>query len=298
MHEQIEAGVLNVAYLESGDPSGVPVVLSHGFPYDVHAYAEVAPILAAAGCRVLVPYLRGYGPTRFLSDDTPRSGEQAVLGRDLLDFLDALTIGKAVVAGYDWGGRAACIVAAMWPERVIGLATVNGYNIQDIASSGRPESPAAEHRYWYQYYLHSERGRVGLATNRYAFCRLLWELWSPHWDFDDATFDRSKPSFNNPDFVDVVVHSYRHRYALVDSDPRVLDLETKLAARPPIAVPTIGIDGQGDGVRPPGASDQSRGHFTGPYDVRLIPKVGHNLPQEAPRTFAAAVLDLVHQRVK
>lgn len=292
MLKQVKAGVLEIAYEETGPASGAPVVLLHGFPYDIRAYDEVAPFLAAAGHRVLVPYLRGYGPTRFLSGDTPRSGEQAVLGVDLLAFMDALALPSALLAGYDWGGRAACIVAALWPERARGLVTVNGYNIQNIAASGEPAAPEDEHRYWYQFYFHSERGRAGLARNRRALCRLLWRLWSPNWRFDDATFERTAPSFDNPDFVEVVIHSYRHRYALVQGDPAVEDVERRLAARPRITVPTVAMDGGGDGVAFAGSAGSGARFFTGRYEHRLVPLVGHNLPQEAPRAFAEAILSL------
>src|SRR5688572_1487521 len=212
MLKKVEAGVLSVSYEDHGPADGAPVVLLHGFPYDVRAYDEVTPPLTAAGCRVIVPYLRGYGPTRFLSAGTPRSGQQAALGNDLLALLDALSIDGAVLGGYDWGGRAACVVAALWPQRARGLVTVNGYNIQDIAASGKPRPPDDEHRMWYQYYFHGERGRAGLEQNRRELCRLLWRLWSPNWRFDDAAFDRTAPSFDNPDFVPVVIHSYRHRF--------------------------------------------------------------------------------------
>lgn len=292
MLKSVVAGVLEVSYQEHGPADGMPVVLNHGFPYDVQSYAEVAPILAEAGCRVIVPYLRGYGPTRFLSSDTPRSGEQAALGADLLALLDALEIPRAILGGYDWGGRAACVVAALWPDRVHGLVTVNGYNLQNIARSGEPASPEAERRYWYQYYFHGERGRAGLTANHAGFCRLLWSLWSPNWAFSDATYAASAPSFENPDFVDVVIHSYRHRYALVAGDPAVSDIEARLARQPDITVPTIALDGEGDGVQPAGISERARDRFTGGYEVRRVPEVGHNLPQEAPSDFARAVLDL------
>jgi pimeloyl-ACP methyl ester carboxylesterase len=291
IERSIAAGALHVGYLESGDPTGRPVVLLHGFPYDVHAYDEVAPLLAARGLRVIVPYLRGYGPTRFLSDQTPRSGQQAALGADLLALLDALKIPRAIVAGYDWGGRAACIVSALWPERVRGLVSVNGYNLQDIANSGRPVAPDKEYRFWYQYYLHGERGRAGLAANRREFARLLWRLWSPRWAFDDATFERTAPAFDNPDFVDVVVHSYRHRFALVAGDPALEDIERRLAARPAIGVPAIVLDGDADGVSPGGMP--SPGQFTGRFDYRRLEGgIGHDLPQEAPQAFAQAVCDV------
>lgn len=290
MLKQIEAGALSVAYQEHGSPAGTPVVLLHGFPYDVHAYDEVTPLLVQRRCRVITPYLRGYGPTRFLSGDTPRSGQQAALAHDLLALMDALTIRDAVLAGYDWGGRAACIVAALWPGRARGLVTVNGYNVHDIPGSAQPQPPEDEHRMWYQYYFHGERGRVGLEQNRRELCSLLWRLWSPNWRFDDATFERTAASFDNPDFVAVVIHSYRHRFGLAPGDPTLEDTERKLTAQPPIAVPTIALDGSSDGVvRAGGAKDHAR-FFKAAYEHRMVPGVGHNLPQEAPQEFAQAVL--------
>jgi pimeloyl-ACP methyl ester carboxylesterase len=292
----VRAGVLEVAYFETGPADGPPVLLMHGFPYDIHSYAEVAPMLAEAGCRVVVPYLRGYGGTRFLSDSTPRSGEQAALGADLLALLDALSIPRALLAGYDWGGRAACVVAALWPERCAGLVSFNSYNIQDIAKAMAPDTPANEHSLWYQYYFHSERGRAGLAKDRKALTRLLWQLWSPTWKFDDATFERSAAAFDNPDFVDVVIHSYRHRFGLVAGDPAYAYIERRLAAQPAIAVPSITFDGIDDGVRPPADASAHAHRFSGPRSHRLVPGVGHNMPQEAPRIFADAVLELVPAR--
>jgi pimeloyl-ACP methyl ester carboxylesterase len=294
MLKRVNAGTLDIAYEESGPASGNPAILLHGFPYDIRAYDEVAAILSAAGRRVLVPYLRGYGPTKFLSAATLRSGQQAALAADLLAFMDALGVRSATLAGYDWGGRAACIVAALWPERASGLVTGNGYNIQNIARSSEPAPPEAEHRFWYQYYFHAERGRAGLAKNRYALCRLLWQLWSPNWRFDEATYARTAPSFDNPDFVEVVIHSYRHRYALVPGDPAVESIEARLAASPPISVRTIWIDGGGDGVSVPPPADATfeARFFPGGCERRLIPLVGHNLPQEAPRDFADAILKL------
>jgi pimeloyl-ACP methyl ester carboxylesterase len=289
----IRAGVLDIAYLEHGPANGPPVFLMHGFPYDVHAYADVSPILAAAGCRVIVPFLRGFGPTRFIDGATPRSGEQAALGADLLALMDALAVPRAVLAGYDWGGRAACVVAALWPQRCAGLVSFNSYNIQDISASMQPDTPANEHRLWYQYYFHSERGRAGLAQDRRALTRLLWTLWSPSWRFDDATFARSAAAFDNPDFVDVVVHSYRHRFGLVPGDPAYADHERRLAAQPSIAVPTITFDGTDDGVRPPAEASAHAQRFSGPRSHRIVPGVGHNMPQEAPRLFADAVLELM-----
>jgi pimeloyl-ACP methyl ester carboxylesterase len=245
----VAAGALATAYLEAGPADGPPVVLLHGFPYDVHAYGAVAEHLAAAGRRCIIPYLRGYGPTRFRDPAALRSGQQAALAADLLALLDALALPDAVLAGYDWGGRAACIVAALWPDRARGLVTCTGYNIQNIAAAGAPASPEHERRLWYQYYFHAERGRAGLTVNRRALCRLLWQLWSPEWQFDDATFDRSAAAFDNPDFVDVVIHSYRHRFgSLAPGDPAYDAIERQLAAQPVITVPTINLHGDADGV--------------------------------------------------
>ena len=291
--KKINAGVLEIAYVESGPKDGTPVFLMHGFPYDIHAYAEVAPLLAAAGCRVIVPYLRGFGPTRFLSSDTPRSGEQAALGADLLALMDALAIPRAVLAGYDWGGRAACVVAALWPERCSGLVSFNSYNIQNIARAMVPDAPESEHMLWYQYYFHSERGRAGLTKDRRAVTRLLWKQWSPTWNFSQETFERSAAAFDNPDFVEVVIQSYRHRFALAAGAPAYLDIEARLAAQPPITVPTITFDGADDGVRVPSPASAHAANFTGPRSHRVVPGVGHNMPQEVPEVFAAAVLELV-----
>lgn len=290
---RIAAGVLEIAWYECGPADGPPVFLMHGFPYDIHAYAEVAPMLAQAGCRAIVPYLRGFGPTRFLRGDTPRSGEQAALGADLLALMDALQIPRAVLAGYDWGGRAACVVAALWPQRCAGLVSYNGYNIHDVARAMEPDTPANERRYWYQYYFHSERGRAGLAQHRRELARLLWQLWSPTWAFDDATFERSAAAFGNEDFVEVVIHSYRQRYGLAPGDPAYAALEAQLARQPAIAVPTITFDGEDDGVRSPVPAAAHAHRFSGARTHRIVPGVGHNLPQEAPRVFADAVLELV-----
>ena len=285
----INAGVLSIAYLEYGPASGWPCILGHGFPYDVHAYDQAAPILAQAGARVIVPYLRGYGPTRFLNVETPRSGEQAALGADLLVLMDALHFERAVLGGYDWGGRASCVVAALWPERVLALVSANSYNIQDIARAIEPASAAEEAALWYQYYFHSERGRRGLTKNRREITRLLWRMWSPTWAFDDATFDRTAGAFDNPDFVEVVIHSYRHRYGLAPGDPRYAAIEAALAAQPPIAVPAITIDGDADGVNP-GAAHHAK-KFAGPHQHRIFKGAGHNLPQERPEEWARAVID-------
>ena len=291
--QHVDAGVLNVAYFDAGPAQGPPVLLMHGFPYDIHAYAEVAPMLAAKGCRVIVPYLRGYGATRFVDAATPRSGEQAALGADLLALMDALALPRAVLAGYDWGGRAACVVAALWPQRCAGLVSYNSYNIQHIANAMQPLSPDGERRLWYQYYFHSERGRAGLAAHRRALCKLLWQTWSPTWAFDDATFERSAAAFDNPDFVDVVIHSYRHRFGLVPGDPAYAAIEQRLAAQPAIAVPTITFDGTDDGVRAPAPAAHDAHRFSGARSHRIVPGVGHNMPQEAPQVFADAVLELV-----
>jgi pimeloyl-ACP methyl ester carboxylesterase len=285
----IETGVLSIACLEYGLASGWPCIMGHGFPYDVQAYSDTAPMLANAGARVIVPYLRGYGPTRFLKAETPRSGEQAALGADLLALMDALKIERAVLGGYDWGGRAACIVAALWPERVVALVSGNSYNIQDIAHAMEPASPTEEAAFWYQYYFHSERGRRGLTKNRREIARLLWRMWSPTWAFDDATFDRTAAAFDNPDFVDVVIHSYRHRYGLVAGDPAYASIEGSLSAQPPIAIPAITIDGDSDGVNPGTAHHAKR--FVGPHEHRIFRDAGHNLPQERPEEWTRAVID-------
>jgi len=292
----VKAGVLDIAYFETGSAHGPPVFLMHGFPYDVHTYADVVPRLAAAGCRVVVPYLRGFGATRFLSDATPRSGEQAALGADLLALMDVLKVPKAVLAGYDWGGRAACVVAALWPQRCAGLVSFNSYNIQNIANAMVPDTPENERSLWYQYYFHSERGRNGLAKDRRAVCKLLWKTWSPTWAFDETTFERSAAAFDNLDFVDVVIQSYRHRFGLATGDPAYADVERRLAAQPAITVPTITFDGADDGVRPVASAAQHARFFTGARSHRVVPGVGHNMPQEAPQVFADAVLELVQHR--
>lgn len=290
----VRAGVLQVAYEAYGPRDGWPVVLLHGFPYDVRSYARVAPTLARHGAFVVVPYLRGFGPTRFRSSSVLRSGEQAALAADLLALLDALALDDGasrgvVLGGYDWGGRAACAVAALHPERVRGLVTCNGYLIQDIAGADRPAAPEAELLHWYQYYLHGERGRAGLREDREAFCRLLWRLWSPSWPDREAEFGRSAASLANPDFVDIVVHSYRHRFGLVAGDPAYADLEQRLAQQPDVLVPTVNLDGADDGVLAERTEAHGE-HFPGGYSYRLLPGVGHNPPQEDPSTFVAAVL--------
>ena len=255
IQKNIDAGVLNVACREYGPGDGWPVILCHGFPYDVETYAEAAPMLADEGARVIVPYLRGYGPTRFLSPETPRSGEQAVLGNDLRCLMDALGIKRAVLGGYDWGGRACCVVSIMWPERVTALVSGNSYNIHDVARAMQPAPAKLEAAFWYQYYFNVERGRNGLEANRRDITRHLWKHWSPAWDFDDATFEKTAASFDNPDFVDVVIHSYRVRYGLAEGDPAVAEIEAVLAAQPGITVPAITIDGGASGL-----FDSTAGH--------------------------------------
>jgi len=284
--------LLHIGFESTGEPGGTPVILLHGFPYDVRAFDEVAPILAAGGAYVLAPYLRGFGPTRFLDDSTMRSGQQAAIGQDLIDFLDAMGIDRAILAGYDWGGRAACIVAATAPERVRGLVTVGGYNIQDIARANEPTAPEWESTYWYQYYFHGERGRRGLDRNRDELCELLWRMWSPTWSAAATAFPASAPSLHNPDFVEVVIHSYRHRYGLVDGDPRYQQLEDLLARQLAITVPTVVLESGDDGVGGPMAADD-RERFTVGYEHRLLPGIGHNVPQEAPVAFAEAVASLL-----
>jgi pimeloyl-ACP methyl ester carboxylesterase len=288
-----DAGVLNIGYYEAGPADGPAVVLLHGFPYDIHSYVDVAPILAEQGCRVIVPYLRGYGPTRFLDKATMRSGEQASIGADLMALMDALSIPRAVFAGYDWGGRAACIGAALWPERCTGLVCVNSYLIQDIANALKPAKVEREMALWYQWYFQTERGRAGLAEDRRSITRTLWRQWSPNWSFDEACLERTSGAHDNPDYVDIVIHSYRHRYGLAASDPRYADIQRRVAALPPIIVPAITLDGEDDGVAPATDGKAGAAKFTGSRVHRRVPHAGHNLPQEEPEIFAAAVMELV-----
>lgn len=291
--KRASVGVLDVAYYEAGHSDGVPTILLHGFPYDAHAYDEVMTNLAGAGHRCIAPFLRGYGLTRFLSPETPRSGEQAALGADLLALMDGLRIGEAILGGYDWGGRAACIIAALWPERVIGLVSAGtGYNIQDIAGAANPGAPDQEARDWYQYYFHTERGRKALEEKRGEISRFLWKTWSPSWSFDEDTFEQTAASFDNPDFVDVVIHSYRHRYGVIAGDPAYAEIEARLARRPSISVPSIVMLGADDGVDPPPSTDDDGKKFIGFYDRRVLLGVGHNVPQEAPTSFADAIREL------
>ena len=289
----VDAGVLNIAYHEAGPADGPVVMLMHGFPYDIHSYVDVAPMLASRGCRVIVPYLRGYGPTRFRDPTTPRSGEQAAIGDDMMAVMDALQIRRAEFAGYDWGGRAACIGAALWPERCIGLVSVNSYLIQDIANALLPARALREVPLWYQWYFQIERGRAGLAANRRDIAKILWKQWSPNWHFDDTCFERTAVAHDNPDYVDVAIHSYRHRYGLADGDPQYADLQRQLAALPAVSVPAITLDGDADGVAPATDGTASAAKFTGRRTHQVIPHAGHNLPQEEPEAFAAAVMELV-----
>jgi len=290
--KQVDAGVLNVSYLETGPASGPPVILFHGWPYDVHAFDAVAPILAAAGHRVIVPYLRGYGPTRFLAADTVRNGQPAALAMDAADLMDALKIERAVLAGFDWGARTADIVAALWPERVKALVAVSGYLIGSQAAGKQPLPPSAELQWWYQYYFATERGRLGYEKNRHDFNKLIWQLASPKWAFDDATYDRSAAAFDNPDHVAIVVHNYRWRLGLAEGEPRYDAIEQRLAAGPAISVPTITMEGDANGAPHP-PPEAYRAKFTGRYEHRNVGGgIGHNLPQEAPREFVQAVIDV------
>jgi pimeloyl-ACP methyl ester carboxylesterase len=288
--------LLDIACEDSGPRDAPAVVLLHGFPYDPRCYDGVVPHLHAAGLRTVVPWLRGYGGTRFRSPNTPRSGQQAAIGHDLLDLIDVMGLDRPLLAGFDWGGRAACVVAALWPQRMAGLVTCCGYQIQDIAAAARPANPAQEARFWYQHYFQTERGRAGLAASRDDLCRLLWTMWSPTWAFDDDVWANSAPSFDHPDFVEVVIHSYRHRMGNAPGDGRYADTEARLAVLPPIAVPTISVHGDADGVNPPATSAHHAHHFTAAYERRVFPGIGHNPPQEAPRAFAQAVIDLARRR--
>ena len=290
--KQINAGLLDVGYVEAGPADGPAVILLHGWPYDIHSFAEVSPLLAASGYRVITPYLRGYGSTRFLSADTVRNGQPTVVALDTTALMDALGIQKAVLAGFDWGGRTADIVAALWPERCKGLVSVSGYLIGSQASGEVPLPPDAEYQWWYQFYFATDRGKAGYAKNRRDFSRLIWTLASPKWKFDDASFERSAAAFDNPDHVDIVIHNYRWRQGLAQGEPKYDALEARLATAPAIAVPTITMEGDANGApHPPPAAYAKK--FTGRYQHRTINGgVGHNLPQEAPRAFAKAVMDV------
>ena len=290
--KQINAGVLSVGYAEAGPARGPAVILLHGWPYDIHSFADVTPVLASRGYRVIVPYLRGYGTTRFLSDASPRNGQQAALGVDTIALMDALGIGQAIIGGFDWGARSADVVAALWPDRCKALVSVSGYLIGSQAANKAPLAPRAEYAWWYQYYFATERGRAGYDTYRRDFNKLIWQLASPKWAFDDATFARSAVAFDNPDHVAIVIHNYRWRIALAPGEPQYDDLERLLAGAPAIAVPTISLEGDANGAPHPDP-DAYASKFSGKYAHRTISGgVGHNLPQEAPQAFAQAIIDV------
>lgn len=291
--KQIVAGDLNIGYTEAGPADGTPVILLHGWPYDIHSYADVSAHLADEGFRVVVPYLRGFGSTRFTSPDTMRNGQQAALARDILALMDALRIDQAIVGGYDWGGRTANIVAALWPQRCIGLVAVSGYLVVDLVANQQPLSPQAEHGWWYQYYFATARGELGYRQNTHSFNKLIWQLASPTWQFDDATYDLSAAAFDNPDHVDIVIHNYRWRQGLAPGEPRFDADEQRLAAKPRITVPTITIGSDFDGVAKDGMPYRSR--YIGWHEHRVLDGIGHNVPQEAPEAFARAITDLTQK---
>lgn len=290
----VRTRTLEIGYEAHGNPGGTPVVLLHGFPDDARAFDGVAPPLAAAGYRVLVPYLRGYGPTRFLDPQAPRMAQQAAIGQDLLEFMAALDLGPAALAGYDWGGRAACIAAILAPERVRALVTIGGYNVQSTVSPAPPASAKAERSYWYQWYFNTERGRHGLEQNRHDICRLLWHEWSPTWRFEQATYDLTAPSFDNPDFVAVVIHSYRHRHGNAPGDGRLDAIERRLAERPAITVPTVILHGVDDTVGSPKRAEAELPQFPAGTERRIVPGVGHFMPREEPKVVVDALLKLLH----
>jgi pimeloyl-ACP methyl ester carboxylesterase len=290
--KQIDAGLLNVGYAEAGPADGPVVMLLHGWPYDIHSYVDVAPLLASAGYRVIVPYLRGYGTTRFLSGETLRNGQQAVVAVDIVAVMDALKIQKAILAGFDWGARTANIIAALWPERCKAMVSVSGYLIGSPEANKVPLPPQAELEWWYQYYFATERGRAGYDKYRHDFAKLIWQIASPKWDFDDATFDRTAAAFNNPDHVNIVIHNYRWRLGLAEGDAKYDNLEKRLAEAPVISVPTITLEGDANGAPHADAASYAK-KFSGKYTHRLISGgIGHNLPQEAPQAFAQAVVDV------
>jgi pimeloyl-ACP methyl ester carboxylesterase len=292
--KQIDAGLLNIGYVEAGPANGPVVVLLHGWPYDIHSFVDVIPLLASSGYRVIAPSLRGYGTTRFLATATVRNGQQSALARDLIDLLDALEIAKATLAGFDWGARTACIAAALWPERCNALVSVSGYLIGSQAAGKVPLPPQAELQWWYQYYFATDRGKNGYDKYRRDFAKLIWQLASPHWNFDAATFDRSAAAFDNPDHVSIVIHNYRWRLGLAEGESRYDELEKRLAGGPPIAVPTITLEGDANGAPHPDPESYAR-KFSGKYAHRTITGgIGHNLPQEAPQAFARAIVDVEH----
>jgi pimeloyl-ACP methyl ester carboxylesterase len=279
---------LRIAYLQDGPADGWPVILSHGFPYDVHAFGQVVPTLIDAGARVIRPYCRGFGPTCFLSGDVPRSGQQAARGLDILQLTDALALDRPILGGFDWGGNASCVAAALWPERFSGLVSYAGYDIIDVAGQRAPIDPGLERICWYQHLFQTERGRAGLAADRRGIAALLWREWSPSWSFDDTVFERSAKAFDNPDFVDVVIHCYRWMLATIEGDPSLQEVENRLAGRPAIVIPAVTLDGMRDPLKPGGTAEQSS-MFVGPHEHRTV-DCGHALPQEAPQAFAKAVL--------
>ncbi len=292
--QAVQTPVLNLGYVESGDRQGFPIILLHGFPDDAHAYDDVSPLLVKAGYRVLVPFLRGYGPSQYRDRAAAKMGEQASLAQDVMDLASALRLDRFAVSGFDWGGRAACIVAALYPERVRAAVLIGGYTIQDVFAAPRPAPPEAERALWYQWYFQSERGRLGLAQNRKAFCKLLWQLWSPTWHFTDEVYDRTAISFENPDFVDIVIHSYRHRNGNAPGEPRFMETERKLAERPKISVPTIVLHGADDGIaKPPADSPAERAQFTSLVARRVIAGAGHFLPREKPEVLASALIEVL-----
>jgi pimeloyl-ACP methyl ester carboxylesterase len=294
MERTVQTPALNIGFEESGSPTGFPIIMLHGFPDDVRAWDGVAAPLAAAGHRVLVPYLRGYGPTRFRDAAAPRMAEQAAIGQDLIDFADALGLDRFAVAGYDWGGRAAGIAAALHPDRLRAAVLIGGYSIQDVFSPPRPAAPATEAAFWYQWYFNTERGRAGLAANRRPLCKLLWQMWSPTWRFSDATYDKTAASFDNPDFVDCVIHSYRHRNLNAAGEPRFEAVERQLAARPKITVPAIVLYGADDGIgRPAADSPGEQALFTKRVARRIVSGAGHFLPREKPEAVSSALLELL-----
>ena len=286
--KNVETAVLRIAYVEHGLSGGWPVILSHGFPYDVHAYDEVASILARAGARVIVPYGRGFGPTRFLSDNVMRNGQQAARGDDVVQLADALGLERPILGGFDWGGNASCVAAALWPERIGGLVSYAGFDVIDVRRQGHTVAPTLERVFWYQHLFQTERGRECLTKYRRELCRMLWSEWSPNWQFDDETFARSADSFDNPDFVEVVIHCYRWAFGIASGDPSLQPLEDHLAKKPAVKVPTVTIDGTADPLKPGGTAEHAC-MFVGPHEHRIV-DAGHNLPQQAPQAFADAII--------
>ena len=290
--KQTDAGVLNIGYAEAGPPTGAPVILLHGWPYDIHSYVDVAPLLASAGYRVIVPYLRGYGTTTFLSSETFRNGQQSAVASDIIALMDSLKLNKTILGGFDWGSRTVGIIGALWPERCKALVAVSGYLITNPKAQAQPLPPLGEYGWWYQYYFSTQRGVLGYTQYRHDFNKLIWKNVSPRWNFDDATFERTAASFNNPDHVSIVIHNYRWRLGLANGDPQYDGLEERLAESPVIVVPTITIASDFDGTAADGTSYRDK--FTGKYEHRILRGIGHNVPQEAPQDFAKAIIDVNH----